>query len=154
MSPDPWAEPTARAEFAFPRPLNRKQTDSGQRTSTHQLHRSQSDNVPLGSHSRPAQANCSISRLCSISWGPRIQGIHPPTQIFTDLSALLTFRRTVHTAHAIRTTKVQKQLSVPRSPFSFSLGSPSQGSPLTIRCMCIFQPSLSMFGSYNLIVQS
>ena len=42
------------------------------------------------------------------------------------------------------TMKVQRQFSAPRLPFSFSLGSLSQGSPLTIRCMSIFWPFLSV----------
>jgi hypothetical protein len=40
--------------------------------------------------------------------------------------------------------KVQRQFSASRLPFSFSLGSPSQDSPLTISCMSIFRPSPSV----------
>ena len=42
----------------------------------HQLHRSNSDNVLLGSHPCSAQANRPISCLCPISWCPRLQGIY------------------------------------------------------------------------------
>ena len=125
------------APSSFPT-LTQPKADSND--TTHQLHRSQSDNVPLGSHSRLAQANRSISRFCSISWRPRIQGTYTSIE-FSHTADLLTFRRTYSTCHL--TTKVQKQFSAPRSPFSFSPGSPSLDSLLTIKCTSIFQPSLS-----------
>ena len=65
--------------------------------------------------------------------------------------ALLTFGCTYSTCHS--TMKVQRQFSAPRLPSSFSLGSPSLGSPLTTRCMSIFWPSLSV-SSYSLTLQS
>ena len=130
------ARRTARAEFIS----HAHSTESRQRTTDkpHQFHRSHSDNVIPGSHPRPAQANRPISCLCSISWCPRLQGIYPPIE-FLEAVALLTFGRTYSTCHS--TMKVQRQFLAPRSQFSFSLGSPSQGSPLTIKCMYMVQPS-------------
>jgi hypothetical protein len=71
-----WVNGTRRV--CFPTPAQPKADRQRTTDTTHQLHRSQSDNVSLGSHSRPAQAICPISRHCSISWCPRVQGTYPP----------------------------------------------------------------------------